>query len=111
MTPDGPRGPAEEVKGGTVELASLSGAAIVPTSFFCKPLWRVSSWDRTIVPRGYGKGIVMFAPPIEVPSKCNREELEAKRVEVENSLAELTQRTEHYWNQSDTVQPQELKQD
>ena len=94
LTVDGPRGPAEQVQGGVIELASLAGATIVPLTFHCRPAWRLKSWDRFLVPRGYGRGILLFAPPIEVPSPCSRQQLEEKRLEVQRVLDALTQRVE-----------------
>ncbi|MBE7558895.1 lysophospholipid acyltransferase family protein [bacterium] len=98
LTVDGPRGPREVVQGGIIELASLSGAAILPMTFDCRPAWRLKSWDRFLLPRGYGQGILLIGAPIEVPSGCDKRRLEEKRVQLERALAALTLRAERYWD-------------
>jgi lysophospholipid acyltransferase (LPLAT)-like uncharacterized protein len=94
LTIDGPRGPAEEVKGGVIQLASISNAVIVPMCFSCKRMWRVGSWDRTMIPKGFGRGVVILHKPIEIPSRLDREQLEDKRAEVEQALREINAQAE-----------------
>ena len=64
ITPDGPRGPAEQVKGGVIHLALQSGCAIVPVSVCCSRVHRLRSWDRSILPLPFSRGIVYLGKPL-----------------------------------------------
>ncbi len=50
ITPDGPRGPAEVVKPGVVQLARMSGRPVIPLAFSCSWGKRFNSWDRFLLP-------------------------------------------------------------
>jgi 3-deoxy-D-manno-octulosonic-acid transferase len=65
ITPDGPRGPRRQVEQGTVGLARLSGAPIVPVGLWCAH-WRLGTWDRMMIPLPFGRGRVVCGPPVIV---------------------------------------------
>ncbi len=98
LTVDGPFGPVERVKGGAVQAAALTGAWILPLSFCSRPVWRLPSWERMMLPLGLGRGILLIGTPIEVPSRCPRAKLEEKSAELQRALDALTHRAEHYWD-------------
>lgn len=98
ITVDGPRGPARVVKAGVIQLAALSGAPILPVTFDCRPAWRLASWDRFLLPRGYGRGILLIGAPISVPSACSNDGMEEKRLELQRALDGLSARAERYWD-------------
>lgn len=61
FTPDGPRGPRRRVKPGAALVAQRGGALILPIAATADRAWRLSSWDRFLVPKpgagvriGYG---------------------------------------------------------
>ena len=61
---DGPRGPALEAKIGALVLARATGLPVVPGTWWARPLVRVQSWDRTIVPLPFSRIVFAFAPPV-----------------------------------------------
>lgn len=73
--PDGSTGPIYEAKPGTVMLAQLSGAPIVPFAGAAQRCWRLRSWDRTIVPKPFTRVTVAVGEPIHVPQKVTSAEL------------------------------------
>jgi lysophospholipid acyltransferase (LPLAT)-like uncharacterized protein len=91
-TPDGPRGPSRELKAGTVLLAQLSGVPIVPMSFAASRAWRLSSWDRFIVPHPFSRLAAVVGEPIAVPADLDDEGREAKRCEVEAAIRATDER-------------------
>ena len=103
LTVDGPRGPAEVVKPGIIQLAAATAAPIVPMSFFCRPVWRIRSWDRMLIPRGYGRGIVLAGEAIYVPADVDAEGREAKRRELQDALDALTARAEGWWDKDAAI--------
>jgi len=84
---DGPRGPALEAKSGALVLARATGLPIVPGTWWARPLVRVGSWDRTIVPRPFSRIAFAFAEPLFVPPDADADALEAARVELTRRLA------------------------
>lgn len=70
ITVDGPRGPRQQSKDGPLKLAQLSGRAIVPIAFAAKWFMRLNSWDRTIVPAPFSRGVFQFGAELRVPREC-----------------------------------------
>lgn len=88
ITPDGPRGPAREVKEGAVRVAQLSGAPIVPIANGLSRKLEVSrSWDRLQVPLPFGRAVVVYGEPIRVGAG---DDLAAKAAELKSALDALT---------------------
>lgn len=86
ITPDGPRGPRMRAQMGTVVLAQMSGAPIIPVTYAVSRRRIAGSWDRFIIPLPFSRGIYLWGSPITVPRNANTELLEAKRLELENEL-------------------------
>lgn len=90
ITPDGPRGPRRQLAIGPVYLASRLGLPIVPIGFGVDRPWRLNSWDRFAVPRPFSQVRAMVGREINIPQGLEREELEDRRLEVEQRLTHLT---------------------
>ena len=92
--PDGPRGPACEAQPGTVLLAKLAGAPIVPVAYAASRCWRLRSWDRLVVPKPSARAVVTIGAPMEVAPDLPGEELEAVAADLERRLNDLVARAE-----------------
>lgn len=90
FTPDGPKGPRRRVKMGVVTTARLTGLPIVPVAFSANPATRLRSWDRTLLPRPFTRGVFVYGAPIRVPREAEGEEEERFRLELENAIDEVT---------------------
>ena len=66
ITPDGPRGPAEQVQPGAVAAAQHAGAALLPIGARPSSAWWLGSWDRMCIPKPFARVDVEYGPPIEV---------------------------------------------
>lgn len=66
FTPDGPRGPAGEVKPGVLQAAALSGLPIVPVAYAATRFGRLKSWDRTEVPLPFSRLHFVYAAPLTI---------------------------------------------
>jgi len=64
LTPDGPRGPRQQLKDGVIQLARLTGRPVIPMAFCCSRGFRFSSWDRFLFPLPFGRGIYAFGEPL-----------------------------------------------
>ncbi|GBR45822.1 glycosyltransferase N-terminal domain-containing protein [Gluconobacter roseus] len=66
ITPDGPRGPAEEVQPGAVALSRLARCAVVPVGLASTGL-PLPSWDGLIFPLPFGRGALIMGEPLFQP--------------------------------------------
>jgi lysophospholipid acyltransferase (LPLAT)-like uncharacterized protein len=90
ITPDGPRGPRFKAGEGVINIAKLSGADIVPITYAVSKRKVLNSWDRFVVSLPFGKGVYIFGPPIKLPKKVDKENLEEARQLLEKSLNDLS---------------------
>ena len=92
LTPDGPRGPREHASLGAVRIAQRAHAEIVVFAAAASPATRLKSWDRTLLPRPFGRGKLIFSAPIDAPRDADAERIR-ERLEMEmrtlNERAEL----------------------
>jgi hypothetical protein len=91
ITPDGPRGPAEEMKEGPPLLARLSKAPVLLVGMASKPCLRLKSWDRAVVPLPFSRGDIVWDGPFGAGSD---DDLEALRVDWAARLSAATRAAE-----------------
>lgn len=77
VTPDGPRGPARQAAPGVAQLAALAGAPVMPCAAQTSRRWVLPSWDQMVVPKPFGRGVVVCGPLIQVPRSSWQEALPA----------------------------------
>lgn len=90
FTPDGPRGPRRIAQIGVVAAAQMTGMPILPVASIIERKKELHSWDRMAIPLPFSRVIFWYGEPIEVPRRMTKEELEDKRLEVEQRLNELS---------------------
>jgi len=66
ITPDGPRGPRRVAANGVAQLAALTGVPVLPCSAQTTNRWQLRTWDRMVIPRPFGRGVVVCEPTISV---------------------------------------------
>ena len=92
LTPDGPHGPAREAKAGSIVLAAMSGAPIVPAGLAADRGLRLRSWDRMIVGAPFTRVAVAVGEPMVLDRGSTDAEREAARLELGARLDDLTVR-------------------
>lgn len=90
ITVDGPVGPRHRVKAGSIQIAKMSGAAIVPITTSSKRHKTFSSWDRFEMPYPFTEVRVCCGEPVVVEADADADRVEAKRQELETKLKEIT---------------------
>ena len=65
ITPDGPRGPAEEMGAGPPRLAQLAKAPVLLVGLAARPCLRLGSWDRAMLPLPFSKGAIIWDGPLD----------------------------------------------
>jgi len=66
ITPDGPRGPAEQVQPGAVAAAQHAGVPLLPIGARPSSAWWLGSWDRMCIPKPFARLDIVYGAPIEV---------------------------------------------
>lgn len=90
ITPDGPRGPAGQVKPGLVYLASRTGFPILPITAASSHTLVFRSWDRFRMPWPFARVVVAYGEPILVPPDLEEAEMEGWCKRIESALCALT---------------------
>jgi lysophospholipid acyltransferase (LPLAT)-like uncharacterized protein len=74
ITPDGPTGPAKEMKAGAVITAQRAGIPLVLCGVANKRKYIFNSWDKFEVPKFFSKSVISYSKPIYIEKKLTREE-------------------------------------
>ena len=90
LTPDGPRGPRRRVQPGVVAVARFTGLPIIPVTFSAAPARRLRTWDGTLLPKFFSKGVFIYGDPVIVPRDAAAELQEEKRLLLESELDRIT---------------------
>mgnify|MGYP001558979723 CR=1 FL=1 len=77
ITPDGPKGPRQQLKPGVLALARKTGAWIVPVAVAFDRAWQLSTWDALVIPQPFAGCVVRFGPPRRA-AECTDAQLEAE---------------------------------
>lgn len=89
ITPDGPRGPRQEIKPGALLAAQLSGAPLIPAVCAADRSWWFTSWDRFLVPQPFSRIILRYGAPLFVSPQADAEALERARQTANAALNAL----------------------
>ena len=90
ITPDGPKGPKEQVKEGIIKLAQITNTPIIPLVWTTKKFKTINSWDNFVLPHPFSKGIYCFGKPINIKKNINTDKFELERQNLENEIKRLT---------------------
>lgn len=88
ITPDGPKGPAREIKEGVMYLAQKLGVPILPVTSAQSNRWVFKkAWDQFHLPLPFGRAVVVYGDPIDV---AVGDDLGLKADELKRSLDAIT---------------------
>jgi lysophospholipid acyltransferase (LPLAT)-like uncharacterized protein len=90
IAPDGPRGPRRRIRPGVISVARLTGLPIVPVAFSARPARRLGSWDRTLVPLPFSRGLFICGEPMPVARGADDAEEERLRLRLEAEVDRIT---------------------
>jgi len=94
ITPDGPKGPRHEIKGGLVELARLSQYPIVMLTYSATRKKVFNSWDHFVLPYPFSTIFFLWGDPIYIKKDAKADDLEIIRQELERGLIALTEKAD-----------------
>ncbi|NOT33953.1 MAG: lysophospholipid acyltransferase family protein [Candidatus Eisenbacteria bacterium] len=92
ITPDGPRGPAEQVKEGLVHTASRTGLPVIVIATAASSSWVFRSWDRFRVPRPFARVVIEYSEALAVPRELDASATEVQRVRLEREMQTVQRR-------------------
>jgi hypothetical protein len=73
MTPDGPRGPAQSIAPGALVASHRTDAPVVALAIAVSRAWRLSTWDRFIIPKPFARITIAYGTPSRVVADSPRE--------------------------------------
>lgn len=93
---DGPLGPAHKVQAGLIDWTRLTGAPIWLCSYSVQRFRIVEqSWDRMMIPKRGGKGIIAYRPwATPVPKNLSPEDRDLLVAKLQSDLDQLTLETD-----------------
>ena len=94
ITPDGPRGPAEQMPDGPVMLARRRETPVVLLGLAARPTLTLKSWDKTQIPLPFSRGCVVFDGPLAIGRETDAAAIEATRLDWQTRLCEAQARAE-----------------
>lgn len=89
VLPDGPHGPAHACKAGSILLARLSGAAVLPIGCAMSRGWRLRTWDRLRVPAPGARVHLVLGEPYQLPREMDEAAIERDRLALQSILEGL----------------------
>lgn len=94
ITPDGPRGPAEEMGQGVPLLAKASGVRVLLVGLAARPCLRLKSWDKALIPLPFSRGAIAWCEVVGAARTTTSSELEQLNADWQASLRRVTRRAE-----------------
>lgn len=94
ITPDGPRGPREQMKPGPLLVAQRTGAPIVPVATSASRAWYFGGWDRFLVPKPFARLQIEYGAPLEVPRRVGEAEMAGLSQTLQGRMDELMRRVD-----------------
>jgi lysophospholipid acyltransferase (LPLAT)-like uncharacterized protein len=94
LTPDGPRGPAEEMAEGSVRMAARTGAPALLMGLSASPAVKLGTWDRMQLPLPFGRGVIAFDGPVYAPADADADTILKLRKEWARRLTAATEAAE-----------------
>ena len=94
VTPDGPRGPAEVIAQGSLQIAKKTGAPIYLMGLAVSPAIVLDTWDKVTFAWPFGRGATVWDGPYHVPPDADADAIQAMIADLSAKLSAATRRAE-----------------
>lgn len=91
VTPDGPRGPVQQLQPGIVTMAKHSGKVVLPVTFSATRHKRFKSWDRFMLALPFSRIAFCVGEPIMVDKEADDAAEEQARLMIEQAMNRLVE--------------------
>jgi len=98
IIPDGPRGPAQKLSRGVLELSRHANVPIMPLTYATTWFVEFNSWDKFRLPLPFSKGVFIYGTPISPINSDAESDIEAWRLRVESALTDLQNQADKFLN-------------
>jgi lysophospholipid acyltransferase (LPLAT)-like uncharacterized protein len=103
FTIDGPRGPRYVAKPGPVMLARKTGCPILVFHIGVeRGKTFENTWDHFLLPKPFSRTVMLYSPPICVPTDANADLMEAKHAEMQRELERVRDIAESWFTLSES---------
>ncbi|MEL7486125.1 MAG: lysophospholipid acyltransferase family protein [Pseudomonadota bacterium] len=92
LTPDGPRGPAQEVQPGVARVSRLADVAVLPASYATSRGLRLNTWDRFWLPLPFSRGVYVVEPALSPPRSESADDIAAFSESLKSAIDRATER-------------------
>ena len=75
ITPDGPRGPKEQVSEGIIKIARKTNVPIIPVGFWSSKNFKLKSWDSFLITLPFSKCNFVWGKALSIPENLKDEEI------------------------------------
>jgi len=86
LTPDGPRGPAQVMPAGAVQLARAARCPVFALGLAAAPALALNTWDSARIPLPFARAVLVVAGPFHAPVRMDEAALEAARSAWQNAM-------------------------
>jgi len=93
---DGPLGPKHQIKTGTVLVARMGDAPMVPIACAASRAWTTNTWDSFMIPKPFARIVIAVGEPIEVPRGLPASGLEDMRDKMQAAMETLLEEAEQH---------------
>jgi len=94
ITPDGPKGPKNQINSNIVAISSLCQKYIIPVTYSCSKAFILKSWDRLIIPKLFNKLIIIYGSPLKPEKKLNEQQIEKLNNQLATKLNYITNKSD-----------------
>ncbi len=91
LVADGSRGPRHVAQPGSVQLARITGAPLIPMTYEASWKYEFNSWDRFVLPLPFSRCTLHFGSPINLPHRLDPARLETQVAELTRELNRITE--------------------
>jgi lysophospholipid acyltransferase (LPLAT)-like uncharacterized protein len=86
ITPDGPKGPKNQINSNIIAISSLCQRYIVPATYSCSKEFILNSWDRLIIPKLFNEIVIIYGTPIRPEKKLSDHHTEILKNQLASNL-------------------------
>ena len=97
ITPDGPRGPALICSSGPIALAKATGLPVIPIAWSTSTFWKLSNWDKSIIPKPFCQGVWVWGKPIKVGKNADKNKIRELTSKLSIELQNTTKTADDFF--------------
>jgi len=97
ITPDGPTGPKYSVRPGTIALGRLTGAPMIPVSYWSSRFGTLRTWDSFLVTLPFGTTTYVFGDPLYCPANATKLQMDTLSDRLREALLAASRRARGAW--------------